>query len=191
MHQLSKFVSKLEGYLELEVGIIRTTKINKVLKAILKLPSIPEEDKFNFKPRSQSLLDKWNKLLATEQSTVVTSTNGSSEIKADVDEPKPSPVESTNGAKENVAKSVEEKALVLKSPTPEKDEPAVVESASDPLPEKPSEVRSYTFYTGFCTSVIPRLTDVVGVHSNCGRHYGLILIMIFPKLPSATSYDNT
>lgn len=136
MKQMSEFVSKLEGYSELEVSIIRATKINKVLKAILKLSSIPKEDEFNFKPRSQTLLDKWNKLLATESSTSV-ATNGVSETKAETDQAKPSPVDSTNGAKETTAKIEEEKPM-LKSPTPEKDEP--VDSASDPLPEKPSDV---------------------------------------------------
>ena len=141
MKHMSEFVSKLEGYSELEVSIIRATKINKVLKAILKLASIPKEEEFNFKPRSQTLLDKWNKLLATEQSTPAAATNGSSEAKAEVDEAKPSPVESTNGAKEASAKSEEETAVALKSPTPEKDEPAApIESISDPLPEKPIEV---------------------------------------------------
>lgn len=144
---MSEFVSKLEGYSELEVSIIRATKINKVLKAILKLSSIPKEEEFKFKPRSQTLLDKWNKLLATEQSTPTApqaATNGTSETKAEADETKPSPVESTNGAKEPVAKTDGEKTSAPESPSPDaqKDELAATpaEIASDPLPEKPSEV---------------------------------------------------
>jgi len=50
----------------LEVSIIRATKINKVLKAILKLEEIPKESEFNFKDRSQVLLTKWNKILESE-----------------------------------------------------------------------------------------------------------------------------
>lgn len=61
---MSDYITKLEGFQDLEVSIIRQTKINKVLKAILKLESIPKEAEFKFKERSQVLLDKWNKLLS-------------------------------------------------------------------------------------------------------------------------------
>lgn len=103
---MSEFVSKLEGYAELEVSIIRATKINKVLKAILKLPSIPKEEDFRFKPRSQSLLDKWNKLLASEQGTPAA--NGTSETKVEAGENKVPAVEATNGVHQPTA--VEDKA---------------------------------------------------------------------------------
>jgi hypothetical protein len=66
MKAMSDFVSTLESFSDLAVSIIRATKINKVLKAILKLDNIPKEDEFQFKARSQALLDKWNKLLAIE-----------------------------------------------------------------------------------------------------------------------------
>ncbi|KAL2172450.1 hypothetical protein VTG60DRAFT_5725 [Thermothelomyces hinnuleus] len=66
MKLMSDYVTKLEGFPDLEVSIIRETKIHKVLKAILKLEEIPKEDEFKFKPRSQALLDKWNKLLAAD-----------------------------------------------------------------------------------------------------------------------------
>lgn len=66
MQIMSDYITKLEGFADLEVSIIRATKINKVLKAILKLEHIPKEDEFKFKPRSQVLLDKWNKLLAVD-----------------------------------------------------------------------------------------------------------------------------
>ncbi|KAK5987307.1 hypothetical protein PT974_11432 [Cladobotryum mycophilum] len=66
MESMSGFITLLENFNDLEVSIIRATKINKVLKAILKLDSVPREEEFNFKKRSQSLLDKWNKLLASD-----------------------------------------------------------------------------------------------------------------------------
>ncbi|KAL2756415.1 hypothetical protein ACRALDRAFT_2027955 [Sodiomyces alcalophilus JCM 7366] len=66
MKLMSDYISKLESFPDLEVSIIRATKINKVLKAILKLHSIPKEAEFDFKPRSQALLDKWNKILNSE-----------------------------------------------------------------------------------------------------------------------------
>ena len=64
---MSEYISKLEGYADLEVSIIRQTKINKVLKAILKLAEIPKEGEFQFKDRSKSLLEKWNKILESAE----------------------------------------------------------------------------------------------------------------------------
>jgi hypothetical protein len=66
MAAMSNFIKKLEGYGELEAGIIRTTKINKVLKALIKLNTIPKDEEFNFRGRSVELLGKWNKLLGTD-----------------------------------------------------------------------------------------------------------------------------
>jgi hypothetical protein len=122
MKQMSEFVTKLEGYADLEVSIIRQTKINKVLKAILKLNNIPKEEEFQFKPRSTALLDKWNKLLASEQGTPVTATgtNGiKSEAKASTEETKASPAEPTNGVKEVI-----EEAKVEEKVEPKSEEPA-------------------------------------------------------------------
>ena len=66
MAAMSNYIKKLEGYGELEAGIIRTTKINKVLKALIKLNTIPKDEEFNFRGRSVDLLGKWNKLLGTD-----------------------------------------------------------------------------------------------------------------------------
>lgn len=67
MKQMSDYITKLEEHATLEVSIMKATKINKVLKAILKLDSIPKEEEFKFKDRSQALLTEWNKILGTEQ----------------------------------------------------------------------------------------------------------------------------
>ncbi|KAF4620184.1 hypothetical protein G7Y89_g14637 [Cudoniella acicularis] len=72
MAQVSEYLTTLEGYADLEIEILQNTKINKVLKAVLKLNSIPKEETFHFKHRSQTLLEKWNQLLAAEQSTPAT-----------------------------------------------------------------------------------------------------------------------
>lgn len=85
MQNMSDYLAKLEGFPDLEAAIIRATKINKVLKAMLKLSDIPRESEFNFKPRSQTLLDKWNKILAAEpapaaeSATPANGVNGTSE----------------------------------------------------------------------------------------------------------------
>jgi hypothetical protein len=149
MKQMSEYVLKLEGYADLEVSIIRATKINKVLKAILKLNTIPKEEDFRFKPRSQTLLDKWNKLLASEQGTPVAApaaTNGAAtETKTEVEESKAPPAEPTNGSKESPMEKVEEKtqedAPAAKSAIPEtKNMPAAVETALAPSVDEPSKV---------------------------------------------------
>lgn len=66
MKQMSEFITKLEGYSDLEVSIIRATKINKVLKGILKIEDIPKEAEFKFRERSTELLAKWNKILESD-----------------------------------------------------------------------------------------------------------------------------
>ncbi|KAI1423966.1 hypothetical protein F5Y12DRAFT_754947 [Xylaria sp. FL1777] len=108
MKQVSDFLAKLETFPDLDVSIIRATKINKVLKAILKLESIPKEDDFRFKPRSQTLLDKWNILLASDgasapatgaSSANANGVNGTSGATAKASK------ETANGVKEGTAES--------------------------------------------------------------------------------------
>ncbi|KAE9381713.1 hypothetical protein N431DRAFT_425290 [Stipitochalara longipes BDJ] len=132
MKQMSEYVLKLEGYADLEVSIIRATKINKVLKAILKLNIIPKEEDFRFKPRSQTLLDKWNKLLASEQGTpaaVPATTNGTvTEGKIETVESKASPAEPTNGSKESPAEEKAEEKTQEDAPAAE---PTTLEAKDD------------------------------------------------------------
>ncbi|KAL8947166.1 MAG: hypothetical protein Q9222_006518 [Ikaeria aurantiellina] len=66
MKSMSEFLSELETYPDLEGSIIRATKINKVLKAMLKIPSIPQDEIYQFKERSLKLLGKWNETLSTD-----------------------------------------------------------------------------------------------------------------------------
>lgn len=97
---MSDFLSELETYPDLEGSIIRTTKIHKVLRQMLKLPSIPLDEEFHFKSRSAELLAKWNETLSNdpygggagdrddearqEPSTTTPATNG--EISKEVEE---------------------------------------------------------------------------------------------------------
>lgn len=66
MPQMSTYIKKLEGYADLEVAIIRTTKINKVLKALIKLNTIPRDEEYQFRKRSLDLLSQWNKIMGAE-----------------------------------------------------------------------------------------------------------------------------
>ena len=63
LQSMSGFLSKLETYPDLEGSIIRATKIHKVLKAMIRLTSIPKDEEYHFKKRSHELLTKWNKIL--------------------------------------------------------------------------------------------------------------------------------
>ena len=66
MAGMNDFFGQLEAYDNLETSIIRTTKIHKVLKAIVKLGAIPRDDEFNFKRRSTAMLEIWNKRMESE-----------------------------------------------------------------------------------------------------------------------------
>lgn len=140
MKQMAEFITKLEGYADLEVSIIRATKINKVLKAILKVSNIPDESEHHFKPRSQSLLDKWNKLLASEVVTpagsTATITNGvkeetKPEVVTEDGKQTPTTSEATNGVKASTEVNAEadvkaeEKASEVKEKTPEAKAPVI------------------------------------------------------------------
>ncbi|KAL8829035.1 MAG: hypothetical protein Q9170_006337 [Blastenia crenularia] len=66
MKSMSEFLGELQTYPDLEGSIIRSTKINKVLKGMLKITSIPQDEVYHFKDRSLTLLTKWNETLAKE-----------------------------------------------------------------------------------------------------------------------------
>jgi hypothetical protein len=63
MEQVSELISKLERYPDLECSIIRATKINKVLKYILKLSEIPKDSEFQIRNRSKALLETYKRIL--------------------------------------------------------------------------------------------------------------------------------
>ncbi|OWP00987.1 PWWP domain-containing protein [Marssonina coronariae] len=117
MKQMGEFVSKLEGYVDLEVSIIRATKINKVLKAILKLTTLPNNDEFKIKTRSEGLLDEWNKLLAsdiTHSAAPTPAANGTmgktksedkAEVRSEAEDIGVSLVDAANGTKESKAEA--------------------------------------------------------------------------------------
>jgi len=177
MKQMSEYVSKLEGYADLEVAIIRATKINKVLKAVLKLNNIPKEEEFQFKPRSQSLLDKWNKLLAGESSTSAdgAATNGvGDESKLEVDEVKTTHAEKTNGVKEEA--KAEEKSADLETPiTESKDKAASEEALDTPVEDTPKvcKNKNKTYILSIATN------QTIGIISRPGHRRSNSIIGIF------------
>jgi len=65
MANMSDYLKQLEAHEDLEAEVIKKTKVHKVLKAIIKLNSIPKEEEHNFKQRSNDLLTKWGGALAS------------------------------------------------------------------------------------------------------------------------------
>lgn len=76
---MAEHFNNLESTSNLEASIIKGTKIHKVLKAIIKLGSIPRDDEFKFKERSQKLLSTWAKILASDLETPTTATTESAQ----------------------------------------------------------------------------------------------------------------
>jgi hypothetical protein len=126
MAHMALLFSKLESYQDLEVSIIRATKVNKVLKAIIKLNTIPKDEEYNFRRRALDLLGKWKHLLQ-------------SDLPADEQEKEPKP--QTNGVRK-ADKAGEEKAQDAKGKSSEKEsaEPADKEEDKDiPMPDSAEE----------------------------------------------------
>ncbi len=59
MPDMAKCITHLEKEVEVEAGIIQTTKIDAVLEQIVKLEGIPRDSEFRFKERSRKLLERW------------------------------------------------------------------------------------------------------------------------------------
>jgi hypothetical protein len=118
MPQMSSYIKKLENYGELEVSIIKATKINKVLKALIKLNTIPKDEEFKFRERSMEMLTKWNKLLGNEP--------------ADADDKKDEPA--TNGVHKEEEKS-EPAATSTTTETPAAETSSPVEVTAEPEKE--------------------------------------------------------
>jgi hypothetical protein len=66
MAGMSGYLKELEAHDDLEAEVIKKTKVHKVLKAIIKLNSIPKEEEYSFKQRSSELLTKWGGALAAD-----------------------------------------------------------------------------------------------------------------------------
>ena len=138
MANMSKFIDMLEAMPDLEGAIIRETRINKVMKQILKLDSIPKESEFKFKSRSQELLNKWNKVMASDgaapaPASAAPSTNGANGVngtKSPTEEKKSEPAEEKTEAKAEVKPE---------AAAEEEQKPEEKKDAEDPKPETKTE----------------------------------------------------
>lgn len=152
MSAMGEFFGQLEKYDNLEPSIIRTTKIHKVLKAIVKLASIPKDEELGFKKRSADLLEVWNKRMEGEGETApkpaaeekAPETNGETAAAPAASE-EPAGGEAAEGAEnvenaEKKADEIEEKVEEKKDePTEEKSEDKAEESTEKPTEEPKTE----------------------------------------------------
>ena len=161
MKMMSEYITKLEGYADLEVSIIRVTKINKVLKGILKLESIPKDEEFKFKERSSELLGKWNKILEKDTPNQAPSqANGTAAKEETNGAPKPeAETQSTNpAAKEEDAPKSEEAAPaagadVVMEDAPEKDDANLEVEEPKEASEEKVEVKMLSVHTRSSTNI--------------------------------------
>lgn len=119
---MNTYIKKLEAYGDkIEVTVIRSTKINKVLKALVKLNTIPKDEEYHFRQRAIELLGLWNPLLGAEPAD-----DKPSKDDKDDKEDNASPT-NTNGVHKEAEKEIEEK-------TGEKVEKEVEEPKENTLP---------------------------------------------------------
>jgi hypothetical protein len=132
---MSNYIKKLEAYHDLEVAIIRRTKINKVLKALIKLNTIPKDEEFEFRKRSLELLSQWNKLLGADPPEI------------DIGEKDSKATPTTNGVhkEKGSEEPADDKKVDAVAPTEQATEPSEettkpveTEVESKPEPEEPA-----------------------------------------------------
>ncbi|BCS21324.1 PWWP domain protein [Aspergillus puulaauensis] len=144
MAQMSTYFNKLEKLGgDLEVSIIRETKIHKVLRMILKLPNIPRDEEFNFRKRALDVLSKWKNIMDGDRGTP-------SQEKEKDEKPKANGVRKEKEGTETPSKTEKEEDTKLDSPEqdtpmPDADEkkteetPAPAKSDADKAASEPAE----------------------------------------------------
>jgi hypothetical protein len=67
MPTMDEHLTALENFRDLELQIIRDTKVAKLLKLILKLTELPRDDEFKFKERCSKLLAGWTAIINADE----------------------------------------------------------------------------------------------------------------------------
>ncbi|RMY23368.1 hypothetical protein D0865_16481, partial [Hortaea werneckii] len=130
MASMADFFGQLENYDNLEPSIIRVTKIHKVLKAIVKLHSIPKDEEYNFKKRSAAMLEVWNKKMESDGDGAASAPPATSE------EPKSAPAAP---AEEKEPETNGESKAAEPDTKPEQPDTEAKEGAEKEAEEKPEE----------------------------------------------------
>jgi hypothetical protein len=134
MEAMDEHLSVLEQHQDLEPAIIKETKVNKLLKVILKLHTIPRDDEFKFKERCQKLLTAWTHILSGDGEKPKEATpNGVSNGKAEnpiVEKPKEASVEpAVNGKVESTEEKKTEPEASAAAEASKAEEPVEVETS--------------------------------------------------------------
>lgn len=141
--QLSSHMKTLEVNPDLEISIIRKSKVNKVLKQLLKIDDIPMDEVHKFRERSEKLLTLWSSINDGKDTFSTTGTasaiadvkdeNGHESAPAEDDTVKKNDDKEANGdVVKKEAAGAEEKNEVSKTE----------EKADEPLKEEPATVDS-------------------------------------------------
>ncbi|KAJ5424860.1 hypothetical protein N7445_010833 [Penicillium cf. griseofulvum] len=144
MASMATYFDKLEKHSDLEVSIIRSTKINKVLKMIVKLNSIPRDEEFNFRHRAMNILSSWKNILDADTPGPADkegkpAVNGSKE-----EDGAETPKLETEEEKEPESKSTKDVDSPMpdadeKAPEPETEEKPEEKAVEEPTKEKSAE----------------------------------------------------
>lgn len=137
MDAMAEFFTQLEAYGELEPSILRATKINKVLKGIVKLSSIPKEEEYNFKKRSNDLLAQWNAALDQNKAETPTTSAPPAETAAETSTETPAEngeVKANGDGAEGKGEAAEE---AVKEPVEDEKPKDDVEMVDAPKEDKP------------------------------------------------------
>ncbi|CAE6414583.1 unnamed protein product [Rhizoctonia solani] len=67
MSGLDVVFTTVENYDKMTVEYLSYSKIGKVMRKIIQLPTIPSDDQFHFRQRAQALVTKWQQLITTSE----------------------------------------------------------------------------------------------------------------------------
>jgi len=96
MENLNKAMKQVEEYDGITAEVLRLTKIGKVMRRVVQLPSIPRDEEFKFKERAEKLCDNWAAVFSAakgasegtpaESLPITADSNGTSQTKEEVKE---------------------------------------------------------------------------------------------------------
>lgn len=132
---MSGYMSQLEELNNLEPEVIKETKVHKVLKGILKLNHIPNDEEFNITRRSRELLTKWGTLTSGDdaaEEAAAPATNGVKRDEKKTEEPAVEKKEEVTAAPEEAKSKDADGDVAMAEPAPEpKNEAPTAETNGD------------------------------------------------------------
>ncbi|KAH7339980.1 hypothetical protein B0J17DRAFT_627981 [Rhizoctonia solani] len=77
---LDSVFTTVESYDKMTVEYLSYSKIGKVMRKIIQLPTIPSDDQFHFRQRAQALVTKWQQLITTSEDGSPVNNNGKEKV---------------------------------------------------------------------------------------------------------------